>query len=110
MTDTLIPFTGLTFADGGEARITLEAAPDAEVVGALLMRVIRQFAASAVDEGQGVETVSVTVDITGDLQPGAEIIFTPAIDRKTRTIIFAGGAAKQNAATVLTATAIYRIV
>jgi len=106
----MIPFGTLSFGEGGAARITLESAADAEVVGALLMRVIREFAVNAAGEGQSAETVSVTVDITGELNPGAAITFTPAIDRKTRTIIFAGGMAKQNATTVMTATAIYRIV
>jgi len=56
-----------------------------------------------------VELVSVTLDVTGaDVHGQPE--FTARIDRKTRTVLFTGGAARCGDDIVMNATAVYRIV
>lgn len=73
-----------------------------------LIQAIRADAeeACAPDE---IELVSVTVDVSGSVEPGADIRLTARIDRKTRTILFTGGTAFAGDAAVMTATAVYRI-
>ena len=56
-----------------------------------------------------VELVSVTIDVTGSDVCG-EPRFTAKVDRKTRTILFTGGAAMCGSEIVMAATAVYRIV
>ncbi|MEH6409375.1 MAG: hypothetical protein V7741_02530 [Hyphomonas sp.] len=56
-----------------------------------------------------VELVSVTLDVTGADVHG-QPLFTARIDRKTRTVLFTGGAARCGDDIVMNATAVYRIV
>ncbi|KCZ87357.1 hypothetical protein [Hyphomonas johnsonii] len=56
-----------------------------------------------------VELVSVTIDVTGADVTGVPV-FSPRVDRKTRTILFSGGSAMCGDQTVMNATAVYRIV
>ncbi len=69
---------------------------------------VREEAAKAA--GAQVEPISVTIDVTGRTQADEPVSFAANIDRKTRTIVFAGGEARTDAATVMTATAVYRIL
>ena len=50
-----------------------------------------------------------TFDVSADAVTGNEIAFESRIDRKTRTLIFASGIAKQNDRHLLKATVVYRI-
>lgn len=56
-----------------------------------------------------VELVSVTIDVTGADVHG-QPAFTTRVDRKTRTVLFTGGAARCGDDIVMNATAVYRIV
>ena len=68
-----------------------------------LMAAIRADA-ETVCAPDAVELVSVTIDVTG------EPVFKARVDRKTRTVLFTGGAASCGDTVVMTATAVYRIV
>jgi len=57
-----------------------------------------------------VELVSVTIDVTGADVAGTPVVQLPRVDRKTRTVLFTGGSATCGDETVMTATAVYRIV
>lgn len=56
-----------------------------------------------------VELVSVALDVTQDASTPSALSYVPRIDRKTRTILFTGGAALAGGKPVMTATAIYRL-
>lgn len=105
--DKTIPYSALDWADGG-ASIKATGDSDPDMLGALLTRVVREQAAKAA--GAKVEPISVTIDVTGRTRGDEAISFAANIDRKTRTIVFAGGEASTDAATVMTATAVYRIL
>lgn len=81
--------------------------PDAAM--ALLVQVVRSAAGAAAD-GAEVHPVSVTLDITGSLDAAAALDFSASIDRRTRTIVFLNGSATQGETTVVTATAVFRIL
>lgn len=105
--DKTIPYSALDWADtGASIKATGDADPD--MLGALLTRVVHEEAAKAA--GATVEPISVTIDVTGRSRGDEPISFAANIDRKTRTIVFAGGEARTDAATVMTATAVYRIL
>lgn len=108
--DTLtIAFDRLDWHGADAARIEPGAdLPTVEAASALLMRVVRSAAAHAA-QGAEVTPVSVTLDVTGPFSGAATLAFSAAIDRCTRTIVFANGRAEQTGRTVLTATAVYRI-
>lgn len=55
-----------------------------------------------------IELVSVTIDVTGADVASAPV-FSARVDRKTRTVLFTGGSAMCGDASVMTATAVYRI-
>ena len=73
-----------------------------------LMAAIRADA-ETVCAPDAVELVSVTIDVTGADVTG-EPVFKARVDRKTRTVLFTGGAASCGDTVVMTATAVYRIV
>ena len=56
-----------------------------------------------------VELVSTTIDATGHAVDGA-VSFSPRIDRRTRTVVFAAGTASTTGHVVMSATVVYRIV
>lgn len=57
-----------------------------------------------------VEMVSVTIDVSSAAANDAKVTFEPRIDRRTRTILFTGGMARQGDTPVMKATAVYRIL
>jgi hypothetical protein len=57
-----------------------------------------------------VEMVSVTIDVSSDAAPGADVTLEPKIDRRTRTILFTGGMARHGDRPLMKATAVYRIL
>lgn len=105
--DKTIPYSALDWADTG-ASIKAMGDSDPDLLGALLTRVVREEAAKAA--GARVEPISVTIDVTGRTDGDEVISFAANIDRKTRTIVFAGGEARTDGTTVMTATAVYRIL
>ena len=56
-----------------------------------------------------VDLVSVTFDVAASGAEPGSLTYKPRIDRKTRTILFTGGAAEGAKGIVMTATAVYRI-
>lgn len=81
---------------------------DDERIALALMQAIRADAEQACAPAT-VDLVSVALDVTQSAARFAGVSFTPRIDRKTRTILFTGGAAQVEGRAVMTATAIYRI-
>ena len=106
--DTTIPYASLALEGDAAASVLAGEALAPEVIASLLMRVVRGHASAV--SGASVEPVSVTVDVTGSVEPGETIDIRAAIDRKTRTIVFAGGEATVGSRPLLHATAVYRIV
>lgn len=86
---------------------TLVTKPD-EAIALRLMQAIRADAERACAP-DAVDLVSVTFDVSATAAEPASLRYTPRIDRKTRTILFTGGAAETGQQTVMTATAVYRI-
>jgi len=74
-----------------------------------LMAAIRADAEAACAPSP-VEMVSVTIDVSSEAGQGAETVIEPRIDRRTRTILFTGGMARQGDTPVMKATAVYRIL
>lgn len=74
-----------------------------------LMAAIRADAEAACAPNP-VEMVSVTIDVSSAAANDAEVRFEPKIDRRTRTILFTGGMARQGDTPVMKATAVYRIL
>jgi hypothetical protein len=79
-----------------------------EAIALRLMQAIRADA-EVVCAPDSVDLVSVTFDVAAASADPASLGYTPRIDRKTRTILFTGGAAEGPKGTVMTATAVYRI-
>ena len=74
-----------------------------------LIRAIRADAETSCAPDK-VELVSVTIDVSADLNGQTDVRFVPLIDRKTRTILFTKGTAYAGDAAIMTATAVYRIM
>ncbi len=79
-----------------------------ERVALSLMQAIRADAEHACAPDL-VELVSAAFDVTQAASAEALLAYAPRIDRKTRTILFTGGAALSDGKPVMTATVIYRI-
>jgi len=79
-----------------------------EAAGLLLQRAIEQGARRAA--GSDVCPVSVTLDTTAVAEGAGPLSFVVAIDRKTRTLVFAHGSATENSHILMTATAVFRIL
>ena len=107
LSDISIPYSALSFGEGGQASAPA-GITDPEVIASLLMRVLRRQADMSAGVGH-VETVSVTIDVTGENLADGALSFTCEIDRQTRTLIFIGGAVTQGGKPCLKATAVYRI-
>lgn len=56
-----------------------------------------------------VDLVSVTVDVSARIDNASKASFDTRIDRRTRTIVFAGGSAIVDGKVVMSATAVYSI-
>ena len=107
MNDLTIPLSALDFTSDSTASAT---ADDWTViqVGVLLQAVVENHARSLLTEGD-VHSVSVTFDVSADAVSGTQVEFESRIDRKTRTLVFASGIAKQNDRHLLKATVVFRI-
>ncbi len=81
--------------------------PD-EAIALRLIQAIRADA-EAVCAPDRVDLVSVTFDVAAAGAEPGNLTYKPRIDRKTRTILFTGGAAEGAKGIVMTATAVYRI-
>ena len=57
-----------------------------------------------------VEMVSVTLDVSSGVGNGMDVSLETRIDRRTRTILFTGGFARQGDTPLMKATAVYRIL
>ena len=79
-----------------------------ETIALRLMQAIRADA-ETVCAPDAVDLVSVTFDVAASGAEPASLSYKPRIDRKTRTILFTGGAAESAKGIVMTATAVYRI-
>jgi phosphoenolpyruvate synthase/pyruvate phosphate dikinase len=73
-----------------------------------LMAAIR-MAAEELCAPSHVDLVSVTVDVSARIEDASKASFDSRIDRRTRTILFAGGSATVDGTIVMTATAVYSI-
>ncbi len=79
-----------------------------EAIALRLIQAIRADA-EAVCGPDTVDLVSVTFDVAAATAEASSLTYKPRIDRKTRTILFTGGAAEGPKGIVMTATAVYRI-
>lgn len=107
MTDLIIPLSKLEIAADGTGQL-----PALDLSLSALALVLQSVAEQVIGrdiDGAGLNTVSVTIDVTGEPSADAETSFEPRIDRKTRTLIFASGLAKQNGRPLLKATMVFRI-
>ena len=73
-----------------------------------LMAAIRA-AAEKLCAPSAVDLVSVTVDVSARIDGTGTASFETRIDRRTRTILFAGGSASVDGRIVMNATAVYSI-
>ena len=73
-----------------------------------LMSAIRAAAEKLVAPA-AVDLVSVTMDVSSRVDAPGPVSFETRIDRRTRTILFAGGSASVDGTVVMTATAVYSI-
>ncbi|MEL6666444.1 MAG: hypothetical protein AAFQ24_09920 [Pseudomonadota bacterium] len=107
LNDLTIPLSTLEFASDSTATATAHEWTVIQV-GVLLQAVVEHHAKSLEEEGD-LHSVSVTFDVSADAATGTDVAFESRIDRKTRTLIFASGIAKQNDRHLLKATVVYRI-
>ncbi len=109
--NAVVPYAELQFAgdEGAASAMVSRSGWQAEVLAALISRVIRAHAEGEAAPGR-IEPVSVSIDVTGEAKPGERVFFQPRIDRRTRTIIFASGVAMAEGRPALAARAVYRIV
>lgn len=107
LNDLTIPLSALDFASDSAASATADDWTTIQV-GVLLQAVVEHHARSVLDQGD-IHSVSVTFDVSADASTGTQVEFESRIDRKTRTLIFASGIAKQNDRHLLKATVVFRI-
>lgn len=88
--------------------MTLETLRADEAIAVRLMQAIRADA-EAECKPDVLDLVSVTLDLSATLQAPEALVYTPRIDRKTRTILFTSGSASGPDGAVMTATVVYRI-
>lgn len=108
LTDLTIPLTALEF-QGDDTAIATADHWDTTQVGVLLQQVATRHAASVLDSGE-LATVSVSFDVSAEAATGSEVQFQSRIDRKTRTLVFASGLARQSNKVLLKTTVVFRIV
>ncbi|MFN7054303.1 hypothetical protein [Hyphomonas sp.] len=87
--------------------ITADIAAD-ELIALRLMQAIRAHGEAACAPDL-LDLISVTLDVSAAVTDPSQITCTPRIDRKTRSILFAGGTAETAGGIVMSATAVYRI-
>lgn len=80
-----------------------------EEIALKLMQVLRAQADAACAPDR-VEAVSVTFDLSAPPRVQDGLSFEARIDRKTRTVLFMAGSAGLQGETMMTATAVYRIL
>lgn len=107
MSDTS-PADRLDWTGPGEARIAAGLLADEAALATCLMRVLSAAAGEAAD-GETVGLVSLTLDLTSAEYRDGPLAFASAIDRRTRTLVFANATARGAAGPVMTGTAVYRI-
>ena len=105
--DLVIPRSALTFQSASEANFDMGALSPAQLAG-LLETVVEHHARSLLEDAE-LSTVSITTDMSGETEIAGALQFASRIDRKTRTLIFASGIAKQNDRHLLKATVVFRI-
>lgn len=88
--------------------MTIESLHADEAIAVRLMQAIRADAEAACAP-DALDLVSVTLDLSATAETPGSLVYTPRIDRKTRTILFTSGSAAGPAGAVMTATVVYRI-
>lgn len=88
--------------------MTIESLHADEAIAVRLMQAIRADAEAACAP-DALDLVSVTLDLSATAEAPGTLVYTPRIDRKTRTILFTSGSAAGPAGAVMTATVVYRI-
>lgn len=88
--------------------MTIESLHADEAIAVRLMQAIRADAEAACAP-DALDLVSVTLDLSATTEAPGALVYTPRIDRKTRTILFTSGSAAGPAGAVMTATVVYRI-
>lgn len=88
--------------------MTIESLHADEAIAVRLMQAIRADAETACAPDE-LDLVSVTLDLSATAEAPGALVYTPRIDRKTRTILFTSGSASGPAGAVMTATVVYRI-
>jgi hypothetical protein len=107
VSDLTIPLSALEWGDDGQAT-AMAGDWSAIEIGVLLQAVVERAAGSLVEVAP-LHTVSVTFDVSFPVAPGSEIQFASRIDRRTRTLIFASGVARQRDSHILKSTIVFRI-
>ena len=107
MIDLIIPLSTLRIDTNGVGHLS-SVHLDLSAVAVVLLKVTEEAIRLEID-GAELNTVSVTVDVTGQSGGEADLSFIPRIDRKTRTLVFASGEAKENGRPLLKATMVFRI-
>ncbi|MEM7328270.1 MAG: hypothetical protein AAF437_05980 [Pseudomonadota bacterium] len=106
-TDLTIPLSALTFLEDGVATVIPESWNTTQI-GVLLQTVIEQHADAQL-KNQTLHFVSVTYDVSAEVESGTDVRFESRIDRRTRTLIFASGLARQGDRNLLKATVVFRL-
>lgn len=107
LTDLTLPYSALSF-DGDDRAIAIADAWSATQIAGLLQAVIERHALQAANS-QPIHVVSMTFDVSSDDPLNDQLQFNSRIDRKTRTLVFASGLARQGDRHLLKATIVYRI-
>lgn len=79
-----------------------------EAIAVRLMQAIRADAETECAP-DALDLVSVTLDLSATAETPEALVYTPRVDRKTRTILFTSGSASGTSGVVMTATVVYRI-
>lgn len=105
-----IPYAALASTSPKVATVAVEQPMSVAVLSGLMMAVTEGYV-SAEAEGTSCTLVSSTLDVTGDMSAlNSDVTIEANIARKTRTIAFAGAVATCAGKTVLTVTAVYKLV
>ena len=107
LSDLTVPLSALEFSSDDRATATAQQWNIVQI-GVLLQSVIERHADSITEDGE-LHSVSVTFDVSAEAMTGAKVDFESRMDRKTRTLIFARGLARQDGRHLLKATVVFRI-
>ncbi|MCI4644359.1 MAG: hypothetical protein MRY64_06205 [Hyphomonadaceae bacterium] len=105
--DSVLPFSRIDWTEEAEPRLAETEGLGVEAFGAVLAHIVR--CAATRDAERAVEPVSLTQDMTAPIEPETPLVFATAIDRRTRTLVFASGRAAQGERVVMTLTGVFRI-